>query len=150
MFRLYHVNLLTTLQRLVKCRQTAEDLAQETYARVANVSTSQSITFPRAFLFRTATNLALDHLRKEKVRLHLPLEVAEALPTSSPSVELHMSHKERLGHSHCSRRTQRHRTHIGALGRRSVGYAVLDFTGTADWRDGPVSNSADRIIFDSS
>jgi RNA polymerase sigma factor (sigma-70 family) len=95
-FRLYHLNLLAALQGVVKCRHTAEDLAQESYARLANLSMSQPITHPRAFLFRTATNLALDHLRKEKIRLHRPLEEAEELPKNAPSVEQCLWDKERV------------------------------------------------------
>ena len=95
LFRVHHGNLLARLQRLVKSQHTAEDLAQESYAKLANLSASQSITFPRAFLFRTATNLALDHLRKEKYRQHLPLELAEELPTHTPSGEQHLAYKQR-------------------------------------------------------
>jgi len=95
LFRLHHGNLLAKLHRLVKSEHTAEDLAQESYAKLAHHSATQSIAYPRAFLFRTATNLALDHLRKEKYRQHLPLEVAEDLPTHTPSGEQRLSHKQR-------------------------------------------------------
>lgn len=81
---------------MVRCRHTAEDLAQESYAKMSNLSTSQVITHPRAFLFRTATNLALDHLRKEKVRHHLPLEEVGDIPKGEPSAEQRLVYKERV------------------------------------------------------
>lgn len=47
----------------VDCAETAADLIQETYLRIARQTTDADIANPRAFLFRVADNLALDHLR---------------------------------------------------------------------------------------
>lgn len=60
--------LVHTLFRMEGCRQTAEDLAQEAYVRVMGAAESQHVTYLKAFLYQTARNLALDHLRKAKVR----------------------------------------------------------------------------------
>lgn len=62
--------LLAGVQRLVGCRQTAEDVIQDAYMRVSQAQGEGGITHLRAFLFRTARNLALDHLRRERVRRH--------------------------------------------------------------------------------
>lgn len=47
----------------VNCAETAADLIQETYLRIARHTADTDIANPRAFLFRVADNLALDHLR---------------------------------------------------------------------------------------
>lgn len=83
--------LIHILQRMVGCRQTAEDLAQEAYLKVIDASGADHISYPRPFLYQTAKNLALDHLRKEKVRerTHHPdpdpeLVVQAPAPTPTP------------------------------------------------------------------
>ncbi|MFT7558254.1 MAG: RNA polymerase sigma factor (sigma-70 family) [Flavobacteriales bacterium] len=45
-----------------------EDIVQETYVRVCQVD-SERIQHPRSFLYRTARNLAFDHLKKAETRL---------------------------------------------------------------------------------
>ena len=45
-----------------------EDIVQETYVRVCQVSGQKQLQSPRAFLFRTARNLALDHIRRHEYR----------------------------------------------------------------------------------
>ena len=49
----------------VNCAETAADLIQETYLRIARHTADSEIVNPRAFLFRIADNLALDHLRSK-------------------------------------------------------------------------------------
>lgn len=60
--------LIHSLARIVGCPQTAEDLAQDTYLKFLQASTSQEITFPQSFLFQIGRNLALDYLRKQRIR----------------------------------------------------------------------------------
>ncbi len=43
------------------------DLVQESFLILTRVSAQQSIAEPRAFLYRTAKNLAVDHLRRHRV-----------------------------------------------------------------------------------
>jgi RNA polymerase sigma factor (sigma-70 family) len=45
--------------------EIAEDLTQEAFARL-HASTRNKLESPRGFLFRTAHNLALDHLRRDR------------------------------------------------------------------------------------
>lgn len=61
--------------RLVGERETAADLTQETFLRAYRslASTRDPATF-RAWLFRIATNLARDHLRRRKRIRWLPLD----------------------------------------------------------------------------
>ncbi len=60
--------LVHILRRMVGCHQTAEDLAQEAYLKVSDASKKKTIEYLQPFLYRTAKNLALDYLRKQKVR----------------------------------------------------------------------------------
>lgn len=99
--RLFHEHrfeLTRRLCRMVRCEQTAADLAQETYLRLVNLGQTTSVTYPRALLFRTATNLAIDYLRKGKSeRQHgETLDHAADVPSSAPSAERAMYDKQRL------------------------------------------------------
>lgn len=57
-------DLLRFLSFKINCAETAGDLVQETYLRIANYPEAETIENPRAFCFHVANNLALDHLRK--------------------------------------------------------------------------------------
>jgi len=46
-----------------------EDIVQETYVRVCQIESSSDIKYPRSFLFKTAKNLALDHVKRAESRL---------------------------------------------------------------------------------
>jgi RNA polymerase sigma factor (sigma-70 family) len=85
-------NLINMLFPIVDCYQTSEDLSQEAYLKVTDAIRQYPIKSPRAFLFQTAKNLALDHLRKEKVRsLHIDHNADESaileIALSAPSPE---------------------------------------------------------------
>ncbi len=71
--------LTRRLARIVGDRETAEDLRQETLARAWR-SGPRGAAPPvvRAWLHRTATNLALDELRRRKRREQVPLHAAMA------------------------------------------------------------------------
>jgi RNA polymerase sigma factor (sigma-70 family) len=65
----YYRELLNFLSRSVSDRDTAADLAQESYARVlAAQQAGQSVRDPRALLYRTARNLVIDQHRRADVR----------------------------------------------------------------------------------
>ena len=98
LYREHQPMLIRWLARVVRCRDTAADLAQESYLRVAGTAGEQVITHPRAFLFRTARNLAFDHLRKMKTRngTAQPLEEAMDLPSPQPSAETVLLNRQRV------------------------------------------------------
>lgn len=98
LYREHQPVLVRWLARLVRCEETAADLAQESYLRVAGAAGEQLITHPRAFLFRTARNLALDHLRKMRTRSGRtePLDEAVDLPSPQPSAERALLDRQRV------------------------------------------------------
>ncbi|WP_057427443.1 RNA polymerase sigma factor [Pseudomonas syringae] len=55
--------LLRTLQRMVGNPSTAEDLLHETWLRVSRALAEHPVDHLEPFVFQTARNLALDHLR---------------------------------------------------------------------------------------
>jgi RNA polymerase sigma factor (sigma-70 family) len=67
-FLTQRVVLLRTLQRMVSNPSTAEDLVQETYLRVTRALTERAIDHLEPFVYQTARNLALDHLRAQRVQ----------------------------------------------------------------------------------
>lgn len=96
-------SLMATALRVVRDPQIAEDLAQESYLRVRRAMEKGSVEHVEAFLHRTAHNLALDYLRKNRTRGHVEtvdaadpsaLDVADA----TPSAEERMIQADRLRH----------------------------------------------------
>jgi RNA polymerase sigma-70 factor, ECF subfamily len=63
MFLLHQKDLMQFLTFKVGCADTAADLTQETYLRIAHETDSGKIENIRAYLFRIANNLAIDYLR---------------------------------------------------------------------------------------
>jgi RNA polymerase sigma-70 factor (ECF subfamily) len=84
LYREHQPALLRWLARFVRCEHTAADLAQESYLRIAGAPDDHAITHPRAFLFRTARNLALDHLRKMRVRSITAQPLDDAVDVAGP------------------------------------------------------------------
>lgn len=89
------------LHRKLRDLALAEDLTQETWLRAAHVQNASAIDNPRSFLFRIASNLALDHQRHASHRVELPSTpaVAETVADRQPSPEavaLHRSEFHRL------------------------------------------------------
>lgn len=90
-FNEMRASLVGHLVRLVDSAATAEDLAQEAYLRAA-ASGNADVEAPKAFLHRTAVNLAVDHLRRQ--RLHHQIfsvgfdpETAASAASCDPSPE---------------------------------------------------------------
>lgn len=81
--------LLRFLMRRLDNAALAEDLTQETWVRVANVQGGAAIDNPRSYLFRIASNLALDHQRHAGQRVELPAteETTASVVDPQPSPE---------------------------------------------------------------
>ena len=91
-FLAQRVSLLRTLERMVQNHSTAEDLLQETYLRVNRALGERAIEHLEPFVFQTARNLALDHLRARRVQARMmvedvPMEVVEGIAAPASSAE---------------------------------------------------------------
>lgn len=91
----YYRELLNFLHRQVNDRDTAADLAQESYARVLAVQhAGRDILDGRALLYRTARNLLIDQHRRASVRRHDDLG---ALPEAEqPAAPQHLQPEDAL------------------------------------------------------
>jgi RNA polymerase sigma factor (sigma-70 family) len=65
--------LMRAVSRLVPPKEI-EDIVQETYVRICAVKKTEQILHPRSFLYRTARNLALDHLKRAETRVSVSME----------------------------------------------------------------------------
>lgn len=63
-----HQALLSFLQSRLGSVQEAHDVAQQTYERLLSHNNAARINNPKAFVFRIARNLAIDHIRQRKTR----------------------------------------------------------------------------------
>jgi len=87
LFLHHRQTLILSLASIVGCQHTAEDLAQDTYLKFLQASTTQEISFPNSFLFQIGRNLALDHLRKQRIRQPLGNEAVVAKQVSGSIYE---------------------------------------------------------------
>lgn len=74
LFIAHHDELKAFLSRNLHCQDTAADLVQDTFLRVARHENRSVIGDIRAYLFRCARNLMIDHQRKEQHRRHQTLD----------------------------------------------------------------------------
>lgn len=65
-FHSHRASLVWRLFKMVSCKATAEDIAQDAYVRMVSASNRQPVQHLPAFLFQTAHNLAIDHLRHRR------------------------------------------------------------------------------------
>ena len=59
-----------------------EDIVQETYVRVCQIENKDEIREPRSFMFRTARNLALDHVKRAESRLTAASDTLDEIPAA--------------------------------------------------------------------
>ncbi|OAI13980.1 RNA polymerase subunit sigma-24 [Methylomonas koyamae] len=75
----------------------AADLMQDVYLRALNCGTLATVVEPRAYLFRIAANLVVDHVRKQSIRQHDDYEAfGEQVSSRSPGPVEALSGEERL------------------------------------------------------
>lgn len=93
--------LIQRIKRIVHDSAAAEDLAQETFARVHVAMATGKVEKVEAFLRRTARNLAIDHRRQIIARKtadfsSLGKEVVSDIADPRPTSEIELLDKERL------------------------------------------------------
>jgi RNA polymerase sigma factor (sigma-70 family) len=96
-FERHRQSLLRYLARLVSSADVAEDLTQEAFARVY-VLQKGTLRSPRSFLYRTAHNLAMDHIRRRRVAAAEPLTdvTADTVGDDSPPPDARVAAREEL------------------------------------------------------
>ena len=67
----YEVQLVNYLHQMLGNRERARELAQESFAALYAAYTPAQLQFPRAALFKVATNFALMELRRRRTELRL-------------------------------------------------------------------------------
>lgn len=70
----YYNELLYYVQRMVRNKDTASDIIQETYVKTLEKSKKVVIKNERAFLYKVAKNIVIDQSRKEKNRPSISYE----------------------------------------------------------------------------
>jgi RNA polymerase sigma-70 factor (ECF subfamily) len=75
LFREHNAALIRFLLLRLHSYQAAREVAQEAYVRLLSLHEPGAVSYLRAFLFRTAANLAVDRQRREDVHIR-----ASALP----------------------------------------------------------------------
>jgi RNA polymerase sigma-70 factor (ECF subfamily) len=66
-YQQHQKELICYTTRITDCRESAEDIIQESFIILSREIQQQHIDNPRAFLFRVAKNLAFDLLKHKKV-----------------------------------------------------------------------------------
>lgn len=81
LFHQHNQLLLRFLQARLGSEHEAREVAQEAYVRLLQLDRTGAVSFLRSYLFKVATNLAIDRLR-ERTRQHVhadPIELFEEL-----------------------------------------------------------------------
>ncbi|MBK5000308.1 RNA polymerase sigma factor [Pseudomonas sp. S31] len=98
-FQEHYDDLLQFLTRRMSDRQRAADVAQETYLKLAKID-EQAVTVlhARSFIFRVASNLAIDALRREQrlAASHEDSDSAGEVACPAPAPEATLLARERL------------------------------------------------------
>jgi RNA polymerase sigma factor (sigma-70 family) len=91
--------LLRTLQGLVRDSEVGQELLHETWLRVSRALADRPIEHLEPFLFQTARNLALDHLRAQRRLAHTlddrPLDELHDVPEARSTVD-EAAHAQRM------------------------------------------------------
>jgi RNA polymerase sigma-70 factor (ECF subfamily) len=86
LFTQYGAALLDYLYGLTRNHEAATDLMQETFLRAwASTTPLAEVQQPKAWLYRIATNLALNQSRRQRRFVWLPLEMVEPLGAAGSS-----------------------------------------------------------------
>src|ERR671938_1551620 len=85
LIRRYERPVFSLIFRMVRDRETAEDLAQETFIKVLNHIDRYRPEFKlSSWLFKIANNVAIDHLRKR----HLETVSMDGAPNAATAAEV--------------------------------------------------------------
>ncbi|MEM8597286.1 MAG: sigma-70 family RNA polymerase sigma factor [Pseudomonadota bacterium] len=86
----HHDWLIGWLMRRLRCRETAADLAHDTFVRLLQNAPPNALSEPRAYLSTVAKGLTIDWIRRAELhRLYLD-HLARQVPAHQPSEEERM------------------------------------------------------------
>lgn len=98
--RQHHRSLVRFLLGIVRNRATAEDIAQDVYAKFsAREPSTMAVDYPKTYLFTAARNAALDHAERASSERKYRDEGGEAhsrIPSPEPTPEAHAESDQRL------------------------------------------------------
>lgn len=78
LFRDHNRSLVLFLAARLKDMQAAHEVAQEAYVRLLELESTGAVSFLRGYLFKVASNLAIDRLRRQHSRARLdPVQPVE-------------------------------------------------------------------------
>jgi RNA polymerase sigma factor (sigma-70 family) len=86
LFRDHNEALIRFLRARIGSHQEAREIAQEAYVRLLNLDRPDAVGYLRAFLFKTAANIAIDRQRRDRTHdrvVELPL-FSEFVDTLTP------------------------------------------------------------------
>lgn len=94
LFNEHNDTLIRFLCVKLNSSEEAKEVAQESYVRLLQLDRPEAVSYFRAFLFKTATNIAIDRLRRRTLdQRHLTLGFFD---DSSPSAEKTAVHRDLL------------------------------------------------------
>lgn len=98
LFRNCQGDLQRYFRRRVRSAETVADLTQEVFVRLLRADPVAALRDPRAYLFRTASNLLIDHYRSTGAQPPASASEAEwlGLPDPAPSPEATLLSREEL------------------------------------------------------
>ncbi|MGE7137553.1 RNA polymerase sigma factor [Luteibacter sp. NPDC031894] len=94
LFREHNAALVGFLRARLNSLADAQEVAQEVYLKLLSLGEGTTIDSPRAFLFRAASNLAVDRLRMRNVRASAPADPDDDNWHATPIPEQHASAHE--------------------------------------------------------
>ena len=95
LFRDHNRSLVLFLASRLKDRQAAHEVAQEAYVRVLQLESPGTVSFLRAYLFKVASNLAIDRLRRQQSRARLdPIDDFEEFLDQATPERTAIAHEE--------------------------------------------------------
>ncbi len=103
LFRSERDRLVRRVRHVVHSRTDAEDLVQDVFLNVLHREGRRDVQSPRNYLARAATNAALDHLRRQRVRneiLDCSRETATEVAAEQPGTEAIVQSRQELAILH--------------------------------------------------
>lgn len=90
----YYHSLFHHLNCRLRDAHWAADVVHDTYVRILETLRQQAIEYPQAYLYKTASNLAIDGFRLKRRRRVEPLESAENEAGSQQDVPTHALYQQ--------------------------------------------------------